>query len=146
MSLFLVGDANADTKTIEKIDADDLAEANIPAGCRRLLLRTNNSALWSRKDGFHRDYVGITPAAAERLLGIGVDVIGIDYLSIERFDEPDNQTHHILLKAGVVVIEGLNLYDVEPGEYELICLPLHLERAEGAPARAVLRRRGSHVS
>lgn len=142
----LIGPATVMRFFGEKIDADDLAEANIPAGCRRLLLRTNNSALWSREDGFHRDYVGITPAAAERLLEIGVDVIGIDYLSIERFDEPNNQTHHILLKAGVVVIEGLNLYDVEPGEYELICLPLHLEKAEGAPARAVLRRRVSHVS
>ena len=66
-------------------------------------------------------------------------MIGVDYLSVQRYRD-DPETHIALLKAGIVIVEGLNLAEVAPGDYELICLPLKLAGAEGAPARAVLRR------
>lgn len=126
------------------IDVADLVAAAIPDHCKRLLLRTSNSALWGQGGGFKEDFVALTPAAAQWLVDHGIGLVGIDYLSIERYQEPGNRTHQILLGAGVVVIEGLDLSQAAPGEYELICLPMRLDRAEGAPARVVLRRKEQH--
>jgi arylformamidase len=105
----------------------------------RLLLKTRNSTLWARDD-FSPDFASLTPEAAAWAVAHGVRLVGIDYLSIERFKSPGAPTHHTLLAAAVVVIEGLNLADVAPGAYELICLPLRIPGADGAPARVVLRR------
>jgi arylformamidase len=106
---------------------------------RRLLLKTPNSSLWGT-GAFNPDFAFISPEAAQWLVTAGVGLVGVDYLSIEEFRKPGAPTHHILLEAGVVIIEGLNLADVEPGEYELICLPLRIEGSDGAPARAILRK------
>ena len=69
----------------------------------------------------------------------GVKLVGIDYLSVERFDSPDYATHHTLLRNQVIIIEGLNLSEVAMGEYELIAFPLKLKGADGGPARVILR-------
>jgi arylformamidase len=70
----------------------------------------------------------------------GVSLVGIDYLSIEKYNNPGHPTHHALLRAGVVIIEGLNLTGVPAGDYELIALPMRLKGADGAPTRVVLRK------
>jgi len=102
-----------------------------------VLFKTRNSYLWSQK-AFVKDYVYITPGAARSLVSDGIKVVGIDYLSVDKFDaEPE--THMALLGAGTIIIEGLDLRDVEPGDYELICLPLKVKDGDGAPARVVLR-------
>lgn len=124
-----------------QVDAAGLEALNIPRGTRRLLLRTTNSALWRRAPEFVRDYVALTPDAARWLVDRGFTVVGIDYLSIQRFADPPD-VHTILLGAGVVVIEGLDLSEVEQGPWELLCLPLKLAGAEAAPARVLLRRGG----
>jgi len=123
---------------VEVITVDVLKDLALPAGVQRLLLKTRNSLLWSSgSDKFDPDFVALTAEAAQWLVDRGVTVIGIDYLSIQRFtDGPE--THQILLGANVVVIEGLDLSHVEPGNYELFCLPLKLEGVEGAPARVIL--------
>jgi arylformamidase len=108
-------------------------------GEERLLLKTENSLLWSRS-GFVEDYVSLTEEAAEYLAGIGVRLVGIDYLSIEAFNG-NGEVHRKLLDHGVIILEGLNLDGVTKGIYELICLPLKLEGGDGAPARAILRRK-----
>ena len=121
------------------VTATDLAGLRLPKGTSRLLLRTANSALWSAHPGqFRRDYAALTADAAQWVVDHHVRLIGVDYLSVQRYGD-DAQTHRILLSAGVVIVEGLDLSRVEPGTYELICLPLRLVGAEGAPARAVLR-------
>jgi arylformamidase len=110
-----------------------------PARGDRLLLRTRNSdTAWFERD-FDSDYAHLTAQAARLLVQRGVRAVGIDYLSIggEGFDIVE--THRVLLGAGVVIIEGLNLCDVEPGEYELRCLPIRVAGGDGAPARALLR-------
>ncbi|MCX6024602.1 MAG: cyclase family protein [Chloroflexi bacterium] len=114
-----------------------LEGAGIPAGAQRLLFLTSNSALWASPE-FARDFVYIAPDAARWLVERGVRLVGVDYLSVEQFgfDRPD--THTTLLGAGVVVIEGLNLTEVPPGAYTLLCLPLRLADGDGAPARVVL--------
>ena len=67
-------------------------------------------------------------------------VVGVDYLSVEEFRAPGAPAHHLLLGSGIIVIEGLNLRDVDPGVYEMYCLPLRIVGCDGAPARVVLRR------
>jgi len=103
----------------------------------RVLFKTRNSYLWSQKT-FVQDYVYMTPGAARSLIKDGIKLIGIDYLSVDKF-EGEPETHMVLLSAGTIVVEGLDLREVEPGDYELVCLPLKVKDGDGAPARVVLR-------
>jgi arylformamidase len=106
----------------------------------RVLLRTPNSALWNSAAGFHQDYTYLTEGAARYLVARGIKVVGVDYLSVEQFKKPGAPAHRALLGDNVVIIEGLNLSDAEPGQYEMYCLPLRVTGADGAPARVVLKR------
>lgn len=124
--------------SLDAITAEVLDNAGIPAGTERLLIRTRNSNLW--RDGvrqFVEDFVAIPAGGAEWLVRQGIRLVGVDYLSVAPYERSE-ATHQILLKAGVIPIEGLDLHTIPPGEYELFCLPLKLEKADGAPARAVL--------
>jgi arylformamidase len=118
------------------VTAAELARHRVRRG-DRVLLKTRNSLLpESRRPA--RDFVALAADAAAWLAGRGVAAVGIDALSV---DPPGcDDAHHALLGAGVWVIEGLRLAGVAPGPYELLCLPIRLD-AEGAPARALLRRR-----
>lgn len=118
------------------IDAKAVRSLNLPDGCERVLFHTRNSDLWSLGT-FSRDFVAVTPDGAAELVRRGLRLVGIDYLSLAPFDDPV-PTHVTLLEAGVVILEGLDLGGVPAGEYTLVCLPLLLEGADGAPARAVL--------
>lgn len=104
----------------------------------RILLKTRNSARLAA-GGFFEDFVYIARDAAEAIVAAGVRTVGIDYLSVGGFLEDTAETHLILLRAGVWIIEGLNLSAVSAGAYDLICLPLSIPGADGAPARALLR-------
>ena len=106
-------------------------------GFERLLLKTNNSGLWQERE-FRHDFAALAQDGAEYLLEVGVRLVGIDYLSIESV-AGDGGVHRTLLDNGILIVEGLNLADVEPGEYELICLPLKIKGGDGAPVRALLR-------
>jgi len=118
-----------DRSLLEKLDLK---------GVTRLLLGTRNSTLLQQRQ-LNPDYAFVSEDAARYLVNIGIKLIGIDYLSIEQYQKEGRPTHHILLGAGVVIIEGLNLTGVPPGDYELLCLPLKLKDADGAPARVLLR-------
>ena len=148
---FLTGGAGAETLPLEVLigpaDVVDATSATValdlvtlrdlellPPGSERILFKTRNSQLWSR-DEFTRDFVRLDGEAAAYLVERGAKLLGIDYLSIG-----DADAHRILLSAGVVCVEGLDLRGIEPGPYELICLPLKLVGSDGAPARAVLIR------
>jgi arylformamidase len=122
----------------KSIGADDLSSFDLSEDIR-VLFKTENSRLWS-SPVFHTDYVGITEAGAKHLVDRGVKVVGVDYLSVEEFKSPGAPAHHVLLGGGTIVIEGLNLTDVEPGTYDMLCLPLRIVGADGAPARVILRR------
>jgi arylformamidase len=118
----------------------DLESAGV-AGTARLILKTRNSeqGLLDRA-GFEEGYAAISLEAAEYLVEIGAETVGVDYLSVEPFEDKEFNTHHTLLGADVVLLEGLALAGVEPGEYVLVCLPIKLAGSDGAPARAVLMR------
>ena len=115
----------------------------VPDGTQRVLFKTRNSAFWAAGGGgaFREDFTYVTPDAARALAARGLRLVGIDYLSIEKFKSDDFAAHVALLSRGVVIVEGLNLGDVPAGEYELACLPLKIAGGDGdgAPARAVLR-------
>ncbi|MBA4115497.1 MAG: cyclase family protein [Rubrobacter sp.] len=118
----------------------DLEAAEV-AGQARLLLKTRNSELGlMQKEEFDESYAAISEEAAEYLVEIGVETVGVDYLSVEPFEDGEFHTHHTLLGADVLILEGLVLTDVEPGDYLLACLPLKLEGSDGSPARAILMR------
>ena len=111
-------------------------------GVSRVLFKTRNSGFWKAAPSeFQRSYSYLELEAAEQLVTNGVRLVGIDYLSIESFKHEGHPTHLSLLSRGVVIVEGLNLTDIFPGKYELICLPLRIRggKGDGAPARAVLR-------
>jgi arylformamidase len=116
---------------LEKLDLrDDL----------RILVKTRNSGQL-RQPGFQEDFVYLSPDAATYLVQVGIKLVGWDYLSVEKYGSKDFATHHTLLSAGVVIVEGLDLSQVDPGEYEMSCLPLRIAGADGSPARVILKPR-----
>ena len=126
---------------VGEITPAHLEALGLPAGTVRLLLKTRNSALWDRPDHpFFEDYAALTPDAARWVVDHGIRLIGIDYLSIQRFADAVSTTHLVLLGAEVIIVEGLDLREVAPGAYQLTCLPMKLADADGAPVRAILTR------
>ena len=118
------------------VGAADL-EGHDLKGQKRVLIRTRNSGFLLQSD-FKRDYTFLAPDGAEYLVSIGVELVGVDYLSIEQFHSGHHRTHRTLLEKDVVIVEGLLLSEPPPGEYDFTCLPLRLEGLDGAPARAIL--------
>ena len=108
-------------------------------GSTRILFKTRNSTFWGTPQ-FRSDFVFLTEEAARMLVDAGVRLVGIDYLSVEEYRKPGAPAHKALLSSGVVIVEGLDLSSAEPGPYEVICLPIHVMGADGAPARVILRR------
>jgi len=111
----------------------------IPTGTKRLLLKTGNSRLWARGPEFCEEYTALTLDGARWIRERGIELVGIDYLSIQLHGTPGFSTHLSLLEAGIVILEGLRLEAVPPGTYDLFCLPLKLVGSDGAPVRAILR-------
>jgi arylformamidase len=108
----------------------------------RILFKTRNSQFWNAPgEGFRQDFTYISPEAARVLADANLKLVGIDYLSVEKFGSEDFATHITLLEKEIVIVEGLDLREVPAGDYEIICLPLKIisETGDGAPARAILR-------
>lgn len=125
--------------TAGPIGPDELAGLSLNGEVTRLLLRTDNSAIWAADPrAFPDDYVCLSPDGARWVVDNGIRLIGIDFLSIEVRGAPGHPTHRTLLEAGVVILEGLDLSGVAPGGYTLICFPLKIAGGDGAPTRAVL--------
>lgn len=136
----LLGKARVVELTVsEKIEREDLEALDLRDDLR-VLFKTRMSGQM-RQPSFQQDYIYLAPEAAVYLAQIGIKLVGIDYLSVEKFGSDDYAAHRALLSAGVVIVEGLDLSEVEPGEYDMACLPLRIVGAEGAPARVVLRTR-----
>jgi len=123
---------------IEAITAEVLERTEITHDMKRVLFGTRNSHYWAQGEStFQTDFVAITEDGAEWLVERGVQLVGVDYLSVAPYDD-SIPTHTVLLKAGVVVVEGLNLSKIMRGFYQLYCLPLKIAGSDGAPARAIL--------
>jgi arylformamidase len=123
----------------ERVERADLEALDLRDDLR-VLLKTRMSGQLL-KAGYQEDHVYLTGDAAHYLAQAGLKLVGFDYLSIDRFGDGSYPAHHALLGAGVVVVEGLDLSEVEPGEYDMTCLPLRVGGGDGAPARVVLRSR-----
>jgi arylformamidase len=141
---FLEGTVGAESLPVDAllgpcvvVEASGLAESDVaaaPEGVERVLFKTPNSELWAR-DEFPEAFARLDGAGARLLVERGLKVVGVDYLSVG-----DREAHRILLGAGVVPIEGLDLRGIDPGEYFLVCAPLKLVGSDGAPARVFLVR------
>lgn len=128
----------ADLSGLEKITSKDLEKIKLPRGVKRLLLKTSNSSLYGKKNyKFKKDYVGLTAKAAEWLAKRSFKLVGIDYLSVAKFDETA-EVHKILLSGGMVILESINLSNIDQGEYQLVCLPIKISGIEAGLTRAVL--------
>ena len=125
-------------KDSESVKVAELDNQRIKAG-ERILFKTRNSRRSWKKDNFDEDFVYISKEAAAFLAMAKIRTVGIDYLSVGGFRKDGVETHHALLGAGIWIIEGLNLAKIEPGKYELNCLPIKILGSDGAPARALLR-------
>jgi arylformamidase len=135
----LIGQALVVENTVAAVlSAETLELLAIPPGTQRVLFRTGNSVRQAQGDtGFCEDFVAVAPDGARWLVEHGLRLVGIDYLSVGGFSDPST-THRILLEAGVIIVEGLNLQGVRPGVYQMMCLPLKIAGGDGAPARVVL--------
>jgi arylformamidase len=123
------------------VDVFDLARIHFPKDATRLLVKTSNSLLW--ENGFseyERDYVSLAPQTAHWLVRRGIRLLGWDYLSVDAHGAKDHRVHQVLLEAGVVIVEGLDLSRVPPGPCQLVCLPLKVKDGDGAPARILVIR------
>lgn len=130
-----------DLPDVSEISAKDVKALNIPEDCERLLFKTRNSNLWNDpKHAFVEDFVAFTPDGAQAIVDLGIKLVGIDYLSVQKFRDSEPTTHEILLGAGLIALEGIDLREVEAGSYTLYCLPLKVFGADGALARAILTR------
>lgn len=132
----LVGPAHVEhVEAADAIGPDELR--GVPPGTERLLLRTTNSDRWQAAEPFREDYVALTLDGARWIAEQGIRLVGVDYLSVQRWGD-DPETHRVLMRAGVAILEGIDLHDVPAGDYRLTCLPLRLDTTEAAPARAIL--------
>lgn len=122
----------------EKIDVGELQQ-KVLVDDFRVLFKTKNSLLWSKRKKFKKDHIYMTPEAANYLVESGIKLVGFDYLSIDKFGEEAYPVHKILLGNQCVLIESLNLAEVDEGSFEMSCLPLKLTGLDAAPARVVLR-------
>jgi arylformamidase len=138
----MVGRARViEIRSHESINPEELAKYHIRRG-ERILFKTKNSlSVWQKED-FVEDFVFISDGAADFLVDRGARLVGVDYLSVGSFKQGGSYVHRTLLGAGILVIEGLNLSNVTPGKYDLICLPLKIAEGDGAPARVILRPTG----
>lgn len=121
---------------VRSIGLEDVRGRNW-SGAERVLFKTENSSHWG--DGaFYEEFVYLEPEAAEFLADAGIRLVGIDYLSIDRFKSAKHPTHFVLLGRNIVILEGLNLNRIPPGRYNMVALPLNLRDADGAPTRVIL--------
>ncbi len=136
---YFIGDVTVfNIKNKEKIDLEDIKSLKLN-NISRVIFKTINSTYWKLPE-FRIDFVYLTKEAARYLVDSNIKLVGIDYLSIEKYGNKGADTHHTLLKNGIVVIEGLDLSEVEAGNYELIALPLKIKDCDGSPARVILRK------
>jgi arylformamidase len=123
----------------DQITPADLAGLDLRKGERIIFKTRNTTRSWDMAPAFDKHFVSISKAAGQVLADAGVMTVGVDYLSIGGWEKDGVEVHQVMLGAGIWVIEGLWLKDIEPGNYEMICLPLKIKGADGAPCRALLR-------
>ncbi len=137
----LIGEAHVfELMDVSEITEKELERLVIPPSVTRVLFKTRNSLRWAKREvTFSPDYVSLSTLGARWLAARGIRLVGVDYLSIQKFRDKESKTHEVLLGAGIAILEGLDLHLIRPGKYELLCLPIRILGADGAPARALLR-------
>lgn len=125
--------------TEDQIMPEHLEPLNLQKGERIIFKTKSTTRSWDMGPKFDENFISISEAAGQVLADAGVMTVGVDYLSIGGYEKDGVEVHQVMLGAGIWVIEGLYLAEIEPGDYEMICLPLKIKGADGAPSRALLR-------
>lgn len=134
----LVVEMGEDVMTITKESLETHSQIKQMFMASKILFKTRNAKFWPASDGvFREDYTGINPSGARFLAEMGLDLVGLDYLSVATFNKTA-EPHQIMLQKEIVLLEGVDLSSVTSGVYQLYCLPLPITDCEGAPARAIL--------
>jgi len=139
VSAFILGALVIETFGREAIEPSEVAAAGLERGMAALFKTENSRSGLSVAGGFSKDYVSLSARSADVLVGAGAGMVGIDYASVDAPDAENFPVHKRLLSGGALILEGINLAEVEPGRYTLICPPLKVA-GEAAPARALLMR------
>ena len=121
----------------DPITAEALQRGGIPSHTKKLLIKAGNSKLYKNKK-FSKEFNALSDSGADWLVERGIELVGIDYLSIEKYENNDYYVHKTLLKNDILIIEGLNLEKVKEGEYEIYALPLKIPAKDAAPVRVFL--------
>ncbi len=124
------------------IATGSMNKVKIPSGCTKLLIKTLSSTDPDFKKSFRENYAALDYEGAKWVVDKGIDLVGIDSLSVEKFDDRENSVHKYLLENDVIILENLNFRDVQEGLYNLVALPLNIPEAEAAPVRAILTKQG----
>jgi len=126
---------------VVEVEGDAIEEKHVPEDCQGLciLFKSSNFELWASSH-FREDYVYITGPAAHLLVARGAKLVGVDYLSVDKWDTNEFPSHYTLLGSGVTILEGIDLRSITPGKYELVAFPLKIVGCDGSPVRAALRR------
>ncbi|MDO8569109.1 MAG: cyclase family protein [Dehalococcoidales bacterium] len=124
----------------ESIKPAEQAQYRIRSG-ERILYKTRSSSYVWKSDKFIEEYVYISPEAADFLAGLKLKLVGVDYLSVGGYKKDGAYVHQALLGSGMWLVEGLDLSGTQAGDYDLICLPLRIIGADGAPARTIVKPR-----
>jgi len=123
----------------ESIGPDELEALSVPDGTERILFQTPNSQIWTKTPvRFPDSYTALSPEGAAWCVERGIKLVGTDFLSIERMGAPGHPTHVTLLRAGTIILEGLDLSRIGSGVYKVSCMPLKIIGGDGAPARVIL--------
>jgi arylformamidase len=130
-----LGPARVFSISKKSIGVQDLSKLDW-RGVERVLFKTRAGR--SRQPAFDRDFAHLQEDAAAFLVRRGILLVGIDAPSVDAFESEKLPSHRRLLCHGIVILEGVRLGGVPPGDYELVCLPLKLAGSEGSPVRAVL--------
>lgn len=101
-----------------------------------VFFKTSNSKL-SKNAKFTNNYVYIEPEAAEELLKKKVKIVGIDYMSVDKYEYEDLPVHKLLLSNDVLIVEGLELNDMPVGRCEIYIMPLKINKMDGLPVRVM---------
>jgi len=124
----------------ESIKPDSLEGLEMKRGDALLFKTTNTTSGLSRSGLFSKRFVHMSEEAASLCIELEASLVGIDYISIDRYEDDEAPVHRKLLEKDVMILEGIDLKDVPPGEYTLICPPLKIKGAEASPVRALLLR------
>ncbi len=135
LSIFMGPAFVVDVSSYETVELTHVEDIITQHPTKRILFKTN---AWKKEEEFPTNIPTLSVDVVKLLGKMQTPLIGVDLPSVDDLDSKELPIHHALHQANISILEGLDLREVEEGEYELIALPLKLKRTDGSPVRAIL--------